>query len=282
LLLLLVEVTSWLISRHEQNRQELLPEPDIVDPFSVSLYLAIGLLLQLVLFPIAHGLPSVTALVAAGSTLTVVGISLKCWNAWQQGRTGHLAGWLVVSAGLPFLTVATQGFLGYGMAAMMTIFAFVAAFHGRSLKGLVAGALVAYLGLSLYVTYMRDRAGIREVVWGGSSLSTRVSSVVSTISSPAWFDLRDLRHVERIDERLNQNYLVGAAVRPRLATWTSPAVRRVRCRLSIVLSVLAKRRAVATWCRPTRASSFQGTSVGIGQVGWVRQLWDERRILGSC
>jgi hypothetical protein len=207
------EVTSWILDRRAVLLGETEQDPAPADPFAVSLYLAIGLLLQVVLFPLAKGIPSVTALVVAGSALTVVGISLKCWNAWRVHDRRTLAFWLIASAGLPFFTVATQGFLGYGMAAMMTILAFIAAFHGRSWIGLVAGLLVAYLGLSVYVTYMRDRAQIRSVVWSGSSLNDRLDSVLETVGNPELFDPRDLRQLERIDERLNQNFLVGAAVR---------------------------------------------------------------------
>jgi hypothetical protein len=89
----------------------------------------------------------------------------------------------------------------------------VAAFYGPRVKVIVLGAAVAYLGLSIYVTYMRDRADIREVVWSGSSLSDRMSRVMATLSDTEWFDPRNVDHLRRIDERLNQNFLIGASVK---------------------------------------------------------------------
>jgi hypothetical protein len=206
-----VEGTLWVMRR---RAPELIPDEDpaLINPRAIRLYLLTGVLLHTVLFPLAHGLPSVTALVATGSTLFVISVGLSCWNAWQRGNRRTVWLWLAASMLLPFFTVATQGFLGYGMAAMMTVFAFVGALYGPRFRVLVLGAAVAYLGLSVYVTYMRDRADIREVVWSGSSLNDRTNRVLATLSSSEWFDLRNIDHLARIDERLNQNFLIGASV----------------------------------------------------------------------
>ena len=63
------------------------------------------------------------------------------------------------------MTVFGQGFLGYGFAGMLTVFAFVASFYRPRWRILVLGVLLGYLGLSVYVTYMRDRR--RFVRWSG-------------------------------------------------------------------------------------------------------------------
>lgn len=217
-----VEVATWVMNRRraargpdDEDDQDDRGEPSDhghLDPRVVSLYLAAGLLIQLVLFPLARGLSTVTALLATGSTLVVTGVALKCWNAWRLGDSRTLLIWLVASMALPFFTVATQGFLGYGLAAMMAIYAFVAAFYGPRIKILLAAAVLAYLGLSVYVTYMRDRADIRSVVWAGSSLGDRAERLNQTISEMEWFDLQEQDHLTRVDARLNQNFLVGAAV----------------------------------------------------------------------
>src|SRR5207249_4597458 len=73
--------------------------------------------------------------------------------------------------------------------------------------------ILAVLVPSLYVTYMRDRREIREVVWGGESFGVRLNRVYTSVSALEWFDLTDVTHLQRVDDRLNQNYLVGAAAR---------------------------------------------------------------------
>jgi hypothetical protein len=75
-----------------------------------------------------------------------------------------------------------------------------------------AGTLVAFLGLSIYVTYMRDRRDIREVVWGGESLASRIGRLTETFTEMEWFDLNNIEHLHRVDDRLNQDALVGMAV----------------------------------------------------------------------
>jgi hypothetical protein len=59
---------------------------------------------------------------------------------------------------------------------------------------------------------MRDRDDLRSIVWSGSSLGERVASIRESAAQFEWFSLQDPEHLLRIDRRLNQNYLVGAAV----------------------------------------------------------------------
>jgi len=76
----------------------------------------------------------------------------------------------------------------------------------------LTGTLVVYLGLSVFVSYMRDRDDIRATVWGEQSFSDRLDKISKTVTTFEWFDPTDWAHLKRIDDRLNQNFLVGAAV----------------------------------------------------------------------
>ncbi|MGH9174280.1 MAG: hypothetical protein ACRD1H_07975, partial [Vicinamibacterales bacterium] len=177
----------------------------------VTLYLAAGVLLYL-LMPIAARIPSISALVSTGSTLAAVGVALKCWEAWASGHRAHMWLWLALTATFPLVTVAAQGFLGYGFVAVLIVIAFVASLHRPSLVTAVAGVLAFYGGLSIYVTYMRDRTEIREVVWGGEAVDRRLVQLQDTFHNVEWFDPRDELHMRRVNERLNQDFLIGAAV----------------------------------------------------------------------
>jgi hypothetical protein len=112
---------------------------------------------------------------------------------------------------LPAITVIGQGFLGYGFGAMLTIFAFVSSFQRLRWYTAILGLAMAYLGMSVYVTYMRDRTEIRNVVWAGAGVGDRFGKLEDTIRSSEWFDLSSADHLDRIDERLNQDFLVGAS-----------------------------------------------------------------------
>jgi hypothetical protein len=212
MLLVGVEVANRILDRRRRLAVPAASGPRLVSPILVNAFLIAGMVLHLALFPLARGVPSVSALVATGSTFFVVGIGLRCWYARQLGRDASVAFWVVASLGLPFFTVATQGYLGYGLAAMMTVYTFVASFYRLRPQAALAAGVLLYLGLSVYVTYMRDREDIRDVVWSGSSLDERIDSVRQTLRAAEWFDPWRDDHLRRIDVRLNQAYLMGAAV----------------------------------------------------------------------
>ena len=157
-------------------------------------------------------LPTAIALVGVGQQLFIVGVCLWFWMAWwkQDAKRSIMCG--AITLLLPFITIVSRGFIGYGAMAVMTILTFIVSFTRVSAKVLVAVLLLGYVGLSFYVSYMRDRGEIREVVWGGEPLQERVTRVYQTINTLEWFDPSNESHLTRIDERLNQNFLVGSAV----------------------------------------------------------------------
>lgn len=171
------------------------------------MYLGVGVLLYTVVREGVSGIPSIGAIAAAGSGLVVFGLCIECW---QVTRSRQVA-WLLASGTLPFITILTQGYLSYGIAALVVVFAFVAE-NVRPRWALIAGGLiVSYITMSFYVTYMRDRNDIREAVWNGASAEERVSVVGRTLSTIEPFDPRNNAHLSRVDDRLNQDYLVGRA-----------------------------------------------------------------------
>jgi hypothetical protein len=119
---------------------------------------------------------------------------------------------------------------------------------------------------------MRDREDIRKMVGGGQPLQDRAERVETTLETFEWLDLWNDDHLERMDSRLNQSFLVGAAV-SRLADFGEYAhgVTLWQSLQAVIPRVL--------WPdKPTAAGSgalvseftgiqfSEGTSVGIGQV----------------
>src|SRR5207247_1102986 len=100
-----------------------------------------------------------------------------------------------------------------GLLALIPILAFTLSYRRVNAAKFFAMSLaLSYVGLSLFVTYMRDRLEIRDVVWGESSISERVDAVTGSLGGWDWFDPNRQDHLDLIDSRLNQNYLVGVAV----------------------------------------------------------------------
>lgn len=204
------EMAAAVFRRRQADRPP--ATPGTVPPLLVATYFGVGTLFYGVVYPLVSSLPTVAAVASAASSLMVVGVALWAWNAWQRGQVGACWGWLAASGAFPLVTLVVQGFLGYGFAAMVLVAAFVASFYRPRWQVAVVGLIVAYAGLSVYVTYMRDRRDIRAVVWGGEAMGSRLERLGATFADTEWFNLSDVDHVKRIDDRLNQNTLIGAAV----------------------------------------------------------------------
>ena len=245
----------------------------LVDRRLIYFYLVSGIVLYGVILPIAGEFASLTAIAATGSTLAVVAIGLLCWNAFHAGKTGTFWASLAATTLLPVMTVLGQGFLGYGFAGMLTVLSFVASFYRPRWRILVLGVLLGYVGLSVYVTYMRDRSDIRAVVWGGASVGNRVTQAEDTFGNFEWFDIQNDQHLSRIEGRLDQDVLIGAA--ERYIDGGSATYARGETLWDAFLAIIPR----ALWPnKPITAGSgnlvsdytgihfMEGTSVGIGQV----------------
>jgi hypothetical protein len=164
-----------------------------------------------VVLPFADGLPSVGALVAAGAHLAPAAFVLAAWRNGLLPRRAGLLPWLAVLSLMPLVTVGGQGFLGYGTTMAMIVVVAIVTLRRTWTRWLPALPLVVFVGLSLFVTYMRDRAEIRELVWGGASLEQRLERIAGSLADFEWFDPADPAHRMQIDRRLNQNWMVGLA-----------------------------------------------------------------------
>ena len=190
-------------------QSEAAPHPEESEPQAQQglIYIATGLALYTVVRTTVSGIPSIGAIAGAGSSLVVFGLCLQCWQVPRRRQVM----WLAASGLLPFITILTQGYLSYGIAALVVIFAFVAENARPRWALIVGGLVVGYITMSFYVTYMRDRTEIREAVWNGADADERVRLIGRTLSTIEPFDPLNSAHLARVDDRLNQDYLVGRA-----------------------------------------------------------------------
>jgi len=220
----------------------------------------------------AGAIPSATAIFSTAQQLVVAGLALSCWYAWRTASTRKLILWLGLTLLLPLVTIVTRGFIGYGAVASLTVLIFLSGFIKRRAIVLVSGILLAYLGLSVFVTYMRDRADIRDTVWGGQATEVRLGQLGKTLGDFEWFDISRVDQLKVLDGRLNQSFLTGLAV-SRLSDIGGYA--RGDTLWEALLALIPR----AIWpAKPIAAGSgalvseytglrfAAGTSVGIGQV----------------
>src|SRR5258708_6915960 len=114
---------------------------------------------------------------------------------------------------LPLATLITGGFLGYGIYWVLSILAFLFVISRHRARFYAAAPFVVYLGLSLFVAYMGQRTGIRELVWEKQAgLPQRLERGARVFPSLHPLDLTSPVDLGTLDSRLNQNVLVGLAV----------------------------------------------------------------------
>jgi hypothetical protein len=174
---------------------------------------ALGVVAYFVLLPLSAKLPSATAIVSAMATVLILGLWLALYSAAIADNQRRTAVTLALLPSLPLSTLVTGGFLGYGVYWILSVIAFLFVIvKNRTLFYLLA-PVVAYLGLSLFVTYAGQRGDIRELVWyENSSLLIRLERISHLVTDFEFLDLDRPSHASAIDARLNQNRLVGAAV----------------------------------------------------------------------
>ena len=218
-------------------------------------------------------LPTITALIASTEEMIVVAICFMCWQAYCRRDQKTLNKWMYGSLLFPIFSIILRGFMGYGMRMTTVVILFATRFKHPRYKILILYTILVYLSVSFYITYMRDRNELRDVVWGGASLGKRVETLSKTLSEPEWFDFADSDHLQYIDERLNQNILVGASVFYLNEGYTSYAGGRTigHSFLAIFPRILwpgkflyaGSGRIVSEY---TGIKFAKGTSVGVGQV----------------
>ena len=182
-------------------------------------YITIGILSYLALATFLGEISTLNAIVAVGQQLVLAGLCLMAMRAWQNKNKKRFVMSCVAALLLPFITIVVQGFIGYGSFALLTFVVFLTCvIRPARWKILLVGALTVFVALSVFISYARDRDDLRHLIWGGYGLPDRVERLYATTVDGEWFDPDNQAHLDAIDERLNQNHLVGAAIQKLSAT----------------------------------------------------------------
>lgn len=236
-------------------------------------YITFGLFFSFVLSPILSRIPGFAAVSTSSISIFVVGLCLMCWQTWSMNNNQAFIRWLVVACSMPFITVLTVGFISFGAAVTVVVLVFVFNFYRPRWQLVLISLLVLLLGLSVFVTYARDRTEIRATVWGGKSSEARIERLWKTAQNFEIFDPHKLKHLEAIDIRLNQNILVGRAVK-----YISKGYAKYAYGETLQDAAIAVVPRVLWPDKPVKAGSqnlvsdytglifARGTSVGVGQV----------------
>jgi hypothetical protein len=215
----------------------------------------------------------VNAIISGGMALAVTGFVLLWWDYWKQGEKTKSWRVLAWALAIPVLYLGLQGFLGFGVSALLTIAGVVVVYYQPRRTVVLGGLACLFFGLSLYPTYMKVRTEIRRAVWGGAGFEERFDKLTLLGDNWEWFDTENQSHLRSIEQRLNQNWLVGLAVKRTAEGKVAYANGE-----TIVNSLLALVPRVVWPDKPQYAGSgglvtrftgvrfARGTSVGIGHV----------------
>lgn len=203
-----------LMSRQQSGIPNYIPprQRHYFEQLSVWMIIA-GFVSYFILIPIAKFVPSLTSLVAPFTALLILGL----WWQLYLGMISHdlrrtLVPLLILPI-LPALTTIAQGFIGFGTGWALSVVSFFFVMVRRRIWLLALTPLVVYFGLSLFVSYMRDRLEIRELIWEQqAAFDDRVERLARTITNFEFLDFNNPDQILALDSRLNQNFYVGLAV----------------------------------------------------------------------
>jgi len=171
--------------------------------------LTIGTIGYFVILPVAALVPSFSAIASVTGLLIMLGFWLRFYAADSRQTLSTLA----MVPLFPLSTLVTRGFLGFGTVWAITMVAFCFVIARRRIWFYLASPVVIFLGLSLFVTYFQQRQYIRDVVWDENTTTMeRLDKVTKLVTDFQFLDLSNEWHLFALDQRLNQNYLVGAGI----------------------------------------------------------------------
>jgi hypothetical protein len=181
-------------------------------PKIFCIFLAVGLTSVLLGAAGLSKVATLSAFVTSGQAFTFAALGFGIWQSYLSQNRKQLYILLSTILIFPVLTLMLQGFLGFGVGYAIIVLCFFIAVYRPRMRACLLALPVAYLALSFYVTYMRDRAELRAVVWNAGKFETRLLQAEKMVQQFEWFDPWNHDHLHRVDIRLNYNWLIGAAM----------------------------------------------------------------------
>jgi hypothetical protein len=183
------------------------------DSFNAWHMFLLGIIAYVFATPLAVILPSLTSLVSPIGSLLIVGIIVLLRDSiYNNNRINFLTA-ISVTGLLPIFTIVASGFLGFGIYWALAVVCYLFNFSRRRWAYVAAAPLVVWLGLSLSIAYFEQREEIRKIVWvQQASIEERLDQVAKIFDRFEIYDVENPSHTYWIDQRLNQNHLVGTGI----------------------------------------------------------------------
>jgi hypothetical protein len=154
---------------------------------------------------------SIGAAIDKGGAIWILGCILGLRAAVETRNIVRILGWIAALSIYPALMLVGNGFLSYGSAAVIVVISVLAISARRYWRAAAGVAFAAVFGVTLFVSYFELRDDIRSDVWGGASMSRRLSTTSGMITHLHLIDPTNQKDLNALDLRLNQNRFVGLA-----------------------------------------------------------------------
>jgi len=174
-----------------------------------TLFCLVGGLLVTYTLRLVVRIPSIGAIIEKGGGVWVLGTLLGLGLAMKRGDLRGIALWSLAMGIYPVLTLLLGGFLSFGSTPVFIILSALVIFTHSHWRIALAVPLVSYVFCILFLSYFLNRDDIRDAVWGGAELRTRVSESLKIVTDIKLFDPDNPKHLDALDQRLNQNFFVG-------------------------------------------------------------------------
>ncbi|MCX7140567.1 MAG: hypothetical protein NT123_05575 [Proteobacteria bacterium] len=174
---------------------------------------ALGAVMYFIVMPVVSFISSITALLSAVGSLLPFGFWCFFYGAMESHDNRKMVLGIALLPLLPLSTMITGGFIGYGVYWVIAVLALVYVKSSQKRIWVLLAPLIVLLGLSFAVAYFGGRNELREAVWNErADLGARIERVVAMVSSFELLNLDNPDHVKSLNDRLNQNVLVGTAI----------------------------------------------------------------------
>jgi len=207
-------VVGAAVARSKPTAEPLAQPEEIVSRFAPHIWplFVVGFISYAFLMKRASAVPSGTALVSSLGSLMTIALWLRFYIGSVTGNSRRLLTTLALLPILPAISLSAAGFLGYGVYWALSCITFLFIILRRRFWVYVGAPIFAAVGLSFFAVYFSLRVILRFVVSTGGTLSDRVGAISQMFSSFEFMQLDSPLLILAVDQRLNQNYLVGYGI----------------------------------------------------------------------
>lgn len=162
-------------------------------------------------FTLMVRVPTLSAALDRGGTIWMLGVLLGLQDSLRRHDVRWTLIWMLILAVYPVLMLLFGGFVSYGSTAISIVLAGLAVSVRSNWRIALGTVIVAVLGVNIFVNYFQWRTEIRDAVWGGAPMETRIDVTAEVVRNFEWLDPGNDAQMKALDQRLNQNYFAGLA-----------------------------------------------------------------------